>query len=131
MASHHPMGYESWTLLLRVIASRWLRPGCSKRLAGVSGRARELQRDATQARSQAANIQLRVLGHTHLLSSCNSLIKALAICLRADLIPINGGLFASVCPIVLPQVAVGHPKLLCSGPTSTKNPRSNSIMFSG
>lgn len=68
MASHHTKGYESWTVLLRVIGSRWL-PARSNRLVDVSSRASELKQDATQARSQAANIQLEVLGHGHLFSS--------------------------------------------------------------
>lgn len=68
MASHHMMGYESWTLLLRVIRSRWL-PARSNRLVDVLSRASELKQDATQARSQAANIQHVVLGHGHLFSS--------------------------------------------------------------
>lgn len=64
------MGYESWTVLLRVIRSRWL-PAGSNRLVDVSGQASELKQDATQARSQAANIQHEVLGHRHLFFSCS------------------------------------------------------------
>lgn len=64
MASHHMMGYESRTVLPHVIRSRWP-PARSNRLVDVSGRASELKQDATQARSEAANIQHEVLGHRH------------------------------------------------------------------
>lgn len=69
MASHHMLGYESWTVLPPVIRSRWL-PARSNRLVDVSGRASELKQDGTQARSQAANIQHEVLGHGHFFPSC-------------------------------------------------------------